>query len=329
MKLRTLDSTPTERPRPQRLSISYVPNPDKGSAFGDALLAAGHQFVAGPGDVTLTHVEMPVGNHKDILDLNDKVIIYPHSAGAIHFADGRWGPHPNVIANFVVGTGPIEIMRTFGYPHELISVGWPYGGLGPFQPTDGRRVLFAPIHPRGHGYASRRTRLSNRRAYEALLAMRLDRGLDLHVRLVGTHRQNGIYRVEGVPFTSVGYGGTATGGGAGRPLDDDLDDADVVVTAGTVLFRALARGLPTVGYSQMLWPEDWVHPEQRLLSRRWPAYSAATRYPIDLFADDPATVVDRACRTDEHIADWRSRFIGEAFDPASFVRDVERVVASS
>jgi hypothetical protein len=315
---------PTSRP----LTIAVRDNPDKTGALWDALRGAGHRLVVGPGDILLTDIEIPLPPFQALLEANDRIVVYPHGPGTITHADGVWPVHRNTIGCITIGEGPAETMRAWGYDRELFPIGWPYGPLLPFRRTAARRVLFAPIHADGFGYSAPENLALNGWVFDLLCALVAAGRIELSVRYVGSLRSNGLLRREGVTYLPVGHQGGLTW----RPPAADIDDADCVVALGTFMYTAISRGTPTIAYGQHLWSMDWRHPGQHLHARTWPAYLPRYQYPFEAGADgvgvdELAAMIDEVCASDTAIVEWRRRFIGEAFDPASFVALIERLAA--
>jgi hypothetical protein len=105
-----------------------------------------------------------------------------------------------------------------------------------------------------------------------------------------------------------------------------LDVADVVIAGeGTFPTLAIARGVPTVMYSQLT-AALGLAGEVMQPPRRLDLYRDYARYPYDA-EDGPLEGVIRAAGRTE-ASEWKRRFVGERFDPLAFVSLLERLVVS-
>jgi hypothetical protein len=312
------------------LTIAVRDNPDKAGALWDALRRAGHHLVVGPGDILLTDIEIPLPPFQHLLDANERIVVYPHGPGTLTHADGIWPVHRNTIGCITIGEGPAKAMRAYGYDRALHPIGWPYGALRRNGSSAGRRVLFAPVHADGYGYSAPENLAANAEVFDRLCQLVTAGDIELSVRYVGSLRSNGLVRRPGVKYLPVGHQGGLTW----RPPAADIDDADVVVALGTFMFTAVSRGAPTIGFGQHLWSMDWRHPGQHLHARTWPRYRPLYDYPYEALArsitdaDDLGRMIETVCSSDADIAEWRQHFIGDPFDPASFVALVEQLATS-
>jgi hypothetical protein len=136
------------------------------------------------------------------------------------------------------------------------------------------------------------------------------------VRHVGTIEQNGLGKADGVTFVD----------GRTSPQFAEIDIADVVVAGdGTFPTLAIARGVPTVMYSQLTaalgLPGEVMKPLKRLS-----LYSDYCRYPYDAADGSLEDIIREAARTEA--TEWKHRFVGERFDPLAFVSLLERIVVN-
>jgi hypothetical protein len=123
--------------------------------------------------------------------------------------------------------------------------------------------------------------------------------------------------VDGVKFVN----------GRGRPMFAEMDVADVVVAGdGTFPTIAIARGVPTVMYSQHR-PAWGLPGEQQVIPRRLALYEDYNRFPFDAEDGPLDEVVHAAARSEAPIAHWKRRFLGEPFDALAAVRIIETVAA--
>jgi hypothetical protein len=305
----------------RRLKIAIKDHRNESVDLTNALHAAGHEFVpAPPADVFMIDLDVPGYQYGPLIETfheaGAKLVLYPHGGGAATLSyDGLFDPDPRFAANLVTGLGHAEVLRRLEYPSPVYTIGWRLCALKPFRPrTDVKHVVFAPTHPNGDGSMMEHRRELNTKVFEALL-----KGpWRLTVRYITTLEANGLFEADGVEFVN----------GRGRPLLGEIDVVDAVVAGdGTFPSLAIARGVPTVIYGQheLAWG---FAGEERVAPGRLPLYEAYNRYPLD-FEDGPLDeLVHAAARSDESIAHWRRRFIGEPFNPLAFAETVERIMST-
>ncbi|HWK29031.1 MAG TPA: hypothetical protein VNS09_20890 [Solirubrobacter sp.] len=303
----------------RRLKIALSDHNGKSRPFFGALHAAGHAFVReGPADLLLIDLDPPYFLHKELIDrytdMGAKVLLYPHGGGGpILSYDGLWEPDPRVFANLVHGVGHAEYLRRIGYPSPTHVIGWSYCPLRPFRATaDVKRVLFAPTHANGAGTMTEHQRKLNTDVYRRLLAT----PFEITVRHIGGLKANGLWKAPGVEFVE----GTLV------PAIEDIDRADAVVAAdGTFPTLAVARGVPTVVYDQGVVALGTPGTEP-IVPKRKHLYWDYSRFPLDAADGDLETLIRTAATSEEPIADWKRRFVGDAFDPRTFAALIERIV---
>ena len=260
--------------------------------------------------------------HKRVIDFHSeagaKVVLYPHGGGIPTLSyDGVWEPDPRVFANFVTGIGHAEIMRRIDYPSQTHVVGWTFtDDLKPFRAcTDVKRVLFAPTHPNGDGSMTLHQRSQNSEVFARLL----ETPFEITVRHRGTLEDNGLWKVPGVTFVD----------GRTSPLTAQLATSDVVVGAeGTFPTIAIAQGVPLVMYSEFVVALG-LRDHEIIFPNRVDLYEDYARYPFSCDTGDIESVIREAALSDEPIAAYKRRFIGEPFHPLRFVELFERVITES
>jgi hypothetical protein len=287
--------------------------------LAEALVNAGHMLVNGPpADLLLIDLDPPAFGYRQYIDhFKDQgatVLLYPHGAGPLLVYDGLYEPYENVDGNLVIGPGQAELMRRMEYPHPTHAIGWTLCEQRPFRPaSDVRNVLFAPTHPNGDGSMRAVYREANAETFARLL----EGDWHVTVRHIGSLEQNGLWEAPDATFRQGNF----------HPAVDDIDAADLVVAAdGTFPSLAVARGVPTVMYSQALPPGLGKRGDKTVPLRRAERYLDFLRFPFDV-ADGPLDeVLHAAARSEAPIAEWKRRFIGEPFDEAAFVAQVEQMV---
>jgi hypothetical protein len=304
------------------VKVAFRDHDGKGRLIGEALTVAGHQLTASsPGDVALIDADVPFPPYARYCAAHRRVLLYPHGAGH-PFASGRHAPHPHTIHRFVPGPGQVEVFRRCGYQVPVTAIGWPFSDLAAFTPTVPRRILFAPQHPLSDGFMPAGQRELNRRLHDMLAAT----GADVSVRYIPMRR-------FGLEHLGISHHKAVTYQPGSRDVADGvaaIDAADVVVAAeGTFAHMAVARGKPTLMFSQVAPHEHLSSDKVEWRSPLWKLYRDYTRYPLDIdhvcSVEDLLDVIDSACVSDAAIAEWRSLFIGDQFNPATFAAEFDRI----
>jgi hypothetical protein len=330
--LRDVEVKPTQSSAPQPLPpLRFAVQEHRGlsRSLAGGLFRAGHRAAAADdADLLLVDIdppaladryEVPVFSHRLVIDhyksIGAKVAMYPHGVYPALGYDGLFEPYELVDVRLVPAVGYAEFLRRVECPGKVHVIGWSFCELAPFAPRrEVRRVLFAPLHPGGTGDTGLKAYCeANRAVYERLLA----EPWQLTVRIIGSPEQNGLSPAEGVKFVP---------GGQDVGLED-IHAADAVVAgAGTFPALAIARGVPTVIYRHGEQVRYGLAGEQPTRLLRPDRYADYIRYPFN--ADDGPLdeIVDAAARSEEPIATWKRRFVGEPFDEAAAVAILERTV---
>ena len=246
------------------------------------------------------------------------IFLYSHAARPNLFNDfAGYPPFPHIAANFVFAAGHIEILRRIGLTYPMEVVGWYLCPLRPFQPRErAYRVLFAPIHPNNNGTLSKIDRKINADTFRKLLPLVESGEIQLTVRFLRGLERNGLWLVDGVTYVE------------GQPDQsyEQIDAADLVVSHQTFAHIAIARGVPTVMMSESTPPRIGCEETKNFqFVQRWDDYKDLMMYPLDILTeDDTPALFQRAIQSDQEIADWRARLIGQPFDPFAFVQTVMR-----
>jgi hypothetical protein len=289
-----------------------------GRPFENALRAAGHEIVPAGADAVLLDLDLPYMH--DFIDsqiaAGAKVFTYPHGVGVFHYWDGIEPPYERVSGSFVVSEGYAEVYRRIGLTRPFYVVGWPYCEIRPFRSNpEPRKVLFAPEHPLENGDLVDWIKDLNRTAYEELLAVP---GIELTVRHLQTLERNGLWHVPGVNYVE------------GQPDNsfDDIDRADVVVAGGTYAHIAVARGAPTVMFSQRnVHPSNGEHRgNERRYAQNWDKWRDYVRFPFHIGEGATADVLQAAAATEDGIREWKRLFIGDSMTPERFSAALEQAM---
>src|SRR3990172_12710842 len=214
---------------------------NKARALIEALIAAGWRQTT-PTRAQVVFVDVDVNTMRNIIKQyhrrGKKIFIHPHGAMPYLFNTfPGFEPFQHIAANLVIAPGHAEVMRTFEYPHPLEIIGWHLCPLREFQPrAEVKKILFAPIHPTPA--ISPESRKINADTFRKLLAFKAQKpDAEITVRFLHQLELNGLWHEPGVRYVQ------------GRPNQsyEDIDAADMVVSRGTFLYLAVARGVPALG----------------------------------------------------------------------------------
>jgi len=295
---------------------------NKSLAMINALQAAGWEWTAqaGHADMVFSDSDVPsrVRSLESFRRRGKKIFIVPHAARPNLFNDFEGYPsYLHVAAEFVAAAGHIEIQKRAGVRHNFEVIGWYLCPIQSFQPRpQAKKILFAPIHPNGNLSLPQVDRQINIDTFKRLLPLVEAGEIELTVRFLRGLERNGLWLVDGVTYIEA------------QPDQAyiQIDQADRVVSHQTFAHIAVARGVPTVMMGESVPPRigcDERNNFQYIL--HFDRYKDLLMFPLDILAeDDTLALFQRAIRDDCEIADWRTRMIGEPFDPGGFVRTVEK-----
>ncbi len=247
------------------------------------------------------------------------VFLYPHSFSPVLPYDLESGRPPrDVDAFFVPSEGFAEVLRLINYPTQAIEVvGWSYSDIKPFRPAGEKpNVVFAPLHPTNRSLPECEVEI-NKAAYKLLLQM-LQAGeiASLTVRHYKTLEMNGLWEAPNVHYVNCLLNGSMS----------DAERSDVVVSAGTYAYMAVALGIPTVMMGQDICPHNSPQSDGELIYvLNWEAYRDFLRFPwsfeTSTSLNDAVNVLRQASA--EEPASWKRTFIGTPFDSQLFMERLE------
>lgn len=280
------------------MKITILDHQNKSVRMQEALVELGHQIVFGNADlILLDHTATPV--HEQLLGKasvqGSMVATYSHGANSFNAWDGIWPLPKNVDAHIAISEGEKECMQRYGYPNPIYVMGWPWCEQKPYQETEKKKVLFAPVHPlAGNGFLKSERLKANKITYSRLLA----EDIDLKVRFIHSLGANGLWPAYGVEFVR------------GNPDNtfEDIDEADVVIAWGTYAYLSVARGKPTMMFGQDIPLGDGWSEQNWRWSQNWRAYKSYLHYPYEYVGK-----IDVG-----NPEEWRETFIGGDFDAGRF-----------
>jgi len=308
-----------KQPCDEKPVIAVRPIQKKAEGLIQALEEYGFCVVRVPeiGDALLIDHDMPLYDYREHIEqywrAGKPVFLYPHGAAPVLSWDGMHEPCSMVTANFVTGKGHKEVMRRYDYPIPTHVIGWYLCPTLPWAETDGYNVLFGPIHPvMGHKYMYPEDVKANVRTYERLLEIP---NINLTVRHVGDLKINGLWEAQGVRILH----------GQADNNYGNIDEADLIISNGTLAYMAIARGKPTIMLGQDTCGRDVIG-ETVVRAKSMGKYADYMRFPFDV--DDHADlrrVMYEACNR-EPIA-WKRKFIGDPLDVQRFGELVEELIS--
>ncbi len=245
-------------------------------------------------------------------EVDRPTFIYPHTARPVLQWDGLYPPHSHVTAIFTIAQGGIDVPRAYGFTETPIhAVGWTYGEIVPFQAHSApRRILYAPIHVNGNAFMTDRERGTNVEVYRRLLRLVAAGMIDLTVRYLHELEWNGLWEVPGVTFVK----------GEPDQSHKEIDEADVVVSHQNMGYIAVARGKPTLFMDEGQIPISGNVPHNVKMVKSWDKYKEMLIFPLDILENENTmSLIRDSARSDDKIKEWRTKYIGEPFDPAKFI----------
>lgn len=232
--------------------------------------------------------------------------VYPHDAGP-NLTNDEYPVWEHTTACLVTTEEHRRIMGRYGYPRPVHVIGWHLCSLKPFQATDGKKVLFAPIHPRCDAVDQK----ENKKTFNILKKLAIDGNIELTVRYIDTLEGSGLSLVEHENIHYIK--------GKLEPAVFHIDHADIVVGHLTFAYLGVARGVPTIFFGQDN-PHHQVPPDQPpMYARNWNAYKDLLEYPYDIGkTKDPLGMLREVSQNEQLVTPWRHRMIGAPFDPDAF-----------
>lgn len=290
----------------------------KAKTLIDALLEKYRQVEKGAAGILFALTDNDVAGRKTQLDrLKARgaraFFVYPHSGRVNLYAD-FYQTWEHTTAQFVSAEGHVSVMRSYGYAKPLHVIGWHLCPILPFKPTAGRRVLFAPIHPR----MAEMDKKANLAAFQKLVELKRRADIELTVRFIGDLTKNGLPRLDDVTYQQ----------GSLQPDWEGIDKADVIVAHQTFGYLAAARGKPLIGLGEDLPPHTVHDPPKMKIARHWDRYKHLVRYPFDILDTLDASGLLQKVSASDYGAEWRERMIGKPFDPQEFLKIVEGYIGT-
>jgi hypothetical protein len=241
---------------------------------------------------------------------NAVVTVYPHSPLPPWWYDGLVQLRDYVKCVFVIGEGQKRAMKIIA-PHARVeTTGWAWSELRPFQDVGSvKNIFFAPIHPAGGRL--RPEAIDANAAITKDLVRLAEHGYDVTIRYMGSRFRQGIRRCDKIKFVQ----GVADGS------TKEIDEADLVIAEGTMMYLSIARGKPTIGINQHLPTRGNKHSDQP--PHNWSKYGDGIAYPINYGSAPIEDLMRRAASFE--CKEWRRDFIGDKLIPQEFAAKVERI----
>lgn len=241
---------------------------------------------------------------KAYTQIGAKVFLYPHGATAHLAWDGIWNSDQDVSCYLAFSDGQKECMTRYGYPKPIRVTGWSWCGQNPFTAWNMKgkaKVLYAPIHALNNGFLYHEVLEMNAWVFDQLRRL----PIDLKVRYIHSLDSCGIDKIGGVEYKR------------GNPTNstDDIDQADFVVSFGTFLYLAVARGKPSIAYRQDIPYFDGHAENQITFAEHWDYYGDFMKYPVDIGDFTSPVSAFKAANNEDYIRQWKDLFIGPQITP--------------
>jgi hypothetical protein len=245
-----------------------------------------------------------------------RFFVYPHSARPNLFWDGIIPSWEGTSATLVTAPGHVDVLRAYGYKHDIHVCGWAYTPIKKFRPTSKpRTVLFAPIHPNKTNLLSDQYKKINLATFEKLLKLQRKNEISLTVRHIRDLHANGLpQHLAGIRYIE----------GDTNLATNEIESHDVIVASQTFAFLSVALGRPTI----MMGEDETPHNQKKLgdvkLVSNWSKYKSLIIYPLDILSfDDTLRLIHTASADDDMIGPWKERMIGKPFNPSCVVTAVQ------
>jgi hypothetical protein len=280
------------------VKVAILDHQSKSVRLQRALVELGHEIVFGGADLVLVDHTATHIHHQVIAKAHyegSRIATYTHGANAFMAWDGIHPLPKEVDAHIAISDGERECMERYGYPNPIYTTGWYWCEQKPYEETDGKKVLFAPIHPlAGNGFLKKERMEANKFAYSRLLA----EDIELSVRFIHNLKANGLWPAYGVEFIQGSPDNTV----------DDIDKADLVVGWGTFAHLAVARGKPTMMFGQDIPLGDGWSEQDWRWSQNWRRYKSFAHFPFEYVGE----IIKG------NPEEWRGKFIGSDMDIGRF-----------
>src|SRR5690606_5552306 len=259
------------------MKFKYFKYQHKGDVYRDALLSNGFTLDSKDPDFILIDRDAYISNAHEprkqlLMYPNVPVILYPHSPLPLWWYDGLVPLRDYIKCAFVIGEGQKIAMQKIEPRLRVETSGWGWSELVPFKkPERIRKVLFAPAHPT-QGLLRPEAKEANRAIFEEL---KNHKHLEVTVRYMGDLEAQGLeydYRFKMVE-----------GRASGRSVE--LERSDLVIAEGTMMYLAVARGKPTIGFGQQHTLRPNKDPD-KYIPHNWQKYGGDIAYPLN-FGDAP------------------------------------------
>ena len=242
-----------------------------------------------------------------------KFFLYPH-AGRPNLINDIYPSCDLTTAQFVASKGHVEIMRRYGYEKPLEVVGWSFSPIRNFTPTEPRRVLFAPIHPK----MSELDKNINKITHAKLVDLHKHDKIKLTVRYLMDLEDAGIDKKEpGIEYI------------LGKPdlCHADIEKSDLVIAHQTYGYIAVAMGKPTLMFGEDVVPHSFNRKTgEPIYVNHYSSYKDLLRYPFDISDyDDIYTLMCQVARYEnDKVQEWKKRLIGDPFSSEQFMKHLEK-----
>jgi len=300
-----------------------IRNKDSADEYIAALVGAGYEVIPTMdlADFMLIDCEHAGRKRAGIFEFANKkpVFIYPHTPYSYWLWDGVYQA-ASVACNFVVGEGAIQAMKAYGYPYRAEAVGWTGCDTRPFVPRTGTRLLFAPPHLLGNSkYAMHKDVFpiiqqtakfiaDNHREFESILVSHSWQGVEASGVEI-------LSNIKNVKFQSFNAYKTEA---PRKHALSQIAQADLVISANTLAYLAIAQGVPTIMFGNDLLGTYRV--------RNYDRYRDIYEYPLNLEYMGIEAVLNARHKLGYNMERWKELNIGKPFDAEKFISVVKEYV---
>lgn len=291
-------------------------NKDGADAYVQALVSSGYVETLNPqkADFLLYDHERPDKTAE--IFRNKPKFVYPHTPYSWWTWDGLCRIDETT-CNFVMSEGAKQGMELYRYPHRIEVCGFPRCQIHPFQPTTGKRLLFAPAHPlsNDHKFPTPECMEYHCDALRKIIRMK-DRFESIAVRHLYSLEENGFaeFRNEkGIRFQEIKKLNVADSLQA-------MEQADIIISCGTFGYLALASGKPTILYGNR------IPASRKGYVRNYGLYQKLIDFPRPLECLSFDEIANTGLAPDEEIEAWKSLMIGENFESDKFISIIREYV---
>lgn len=253
---------------------------------------------------------------QEYADAGAAIVNYPHAAILPWWYDGLMEVPPELALLLVISEEYKRLTETFLPDVPIVSTGFPYCQILPFKSSSRmvKHILFAPIHPSRLGHLRMECYIANQNVYKELKRVQKATQCRVTVRYLYDLQEQGLRNYRNFDYIQ------ATPDGGTR----EIDKADVVISEGTMLHIAVARGKAAIAMNQ----ENPIRPNTSATgwkATHWDDYSEQIAYPINYRQGTLLQQIQQALKGTRETTEWKKKFIDTEMDSAKFALLMQQV----